>query len=321
MNRTDRLLAIILELQARRQRRAEDLAATFETSKRTIYRDIQALAQAGVPIVSTPGKGYALVEGYFLPPVRFTIEEATTLLLGSDLIARAFDSDYRMAAHAAGRKISGLLPPSEQHHVTELRERIRFVATNVPDISGDTRDVQTLRQAIISTRTVRFRYYARHSAQAEPESLREVDPYSLTYVKDTWHMLGYCHLRQDMRMFRVSRMSNLTVLNRPFDRAEHLEQWQRTLVEMSQSRYTFTATLEFDSEAARWVQEDPFFYIQDRQPIPNGLRVTLRAPDGRTVLQWIMGWGQHVRVLAPESLANLLINEGQAALAHWRSTT
>ncbi|MHB8626213.1 MAG: helix-turn-helix transcriptional regulator [Aggregatilineales bacterium] len=319
MNRTDRLLAIILELQARRHRRAEDLAATFETSKRTIYRDMQALAQAGVPIVSTPGKGYALVEGYFLPPVRFTVEEATMLLLGSDLIAQAFDTDYRAAAHAAGRKISGLLPASEQTRVAELRERIRFVAVNAPGKPGDTTDMQTLRQAILSTRTVRFRYHARHSAHAEPDSVREVDPYNLTYVKDTWQLLGYCHLRQDMRMFRISRMADLVVLNRPFDRAEHLEMWQRMLAGMSQPRYSFTSTLVFDNEVARWVQEDPYFYIADRQPTPDGLRVTLRAPDEHAVLQWILSWGQHVQVLEPGSLRVLLINETQAALERWKN--
>ena len=62
MNRTDRLLAIVIELQARGKRRAEDLAATFEVGKRTIYRDIQALCEAGVPIISTPGQGYTLLE-------------------------------------------------------------------------------------------------------------------------------------------------------------------------------------------------------------------------------------------------------------------
>ncbi len=74
MNRTDRLLAIVLELQGRGKRRAEDLAETFETSKRTIYRDIQALCETGVPIVSIPGRGYSLVEGYFLPPLSFTTD-------------------------------------------------------------------------------------------------------------------------------------------------------------------------------------------------------------------------------------------------------
>ena len=94
MSHTDRLLAIVLELQAHRWRRAEDLARTLETSKRTIYRDLVALGQAGVPIVSTPGRGYALVEGYFLPPVSFTADEATILSLGADVMARSFDRQY-----------------------------------------------------------------------------------------------------------------------------------------------------------------------------------------------------------------------------------
>jgi len=69
MNRTDRLLAIVLELQGKGRQRAEDLAATFETSKRTIYRDIQALGEAGVPLISVPGRGYSLMKGYFFTPI------------------------------------------------------------------------------------------------------------------------------------------------------------------------------------------------------------------------------------------------------------
>lgn len=68
MNKTDRLLAILLELQRKDILRAEDLAAIFETSVRTIYRDIQALSESGVPIIGAPGIGYSLMEGYFLPP-------------------------------------------------------------------------------------------------------------------------------------------------------------------------------------------------------------------------------------------------------------
>src|SRR5512135_433995 len=94
MNRTDRLLAIVLELQAKGNRRAQDLATTFETSVRTIYRDVQALSEAGVPVVSVPGQGYSLVEGYFLPPLRFSTDEATMLLLGSDFVAQNLDAEY-----------------------------------------------------------------------------------------------------------------------------------------------------------------------------------------------------------------------------------
>ena len=114
MNKTDRLLAIVLELQGKGRQRAEDLAATFETSKRTIYRDVLALCEAGVPIISIPGQGYSLMKGYFLPPLSFTTEEATMLLLGSDFMARNFDAQYRLAAESASRKIGSVLP---RHYV------------------------------------------------------------------------------------------------------------------------------------------------------------------------------------------------------------
>lgn len=88
MNRVDRLFAILLNLQHKRRVRAQDLAREFEISKRTIYRDISALNQMGVPIVSLPGEGFELVEGYYLPPLMFTEKEAVALVLGSRLLTQ-----------------------------------------------------------------------------------------------------------------------------------------------------------------------------------------------------------------------------------------
>ena len=127
MNRTDRLLAIVLELQRAGRRRAEDLAATFETSKRTIYRDIQALSEAGVPIVAAPGQGYTLQEGYFLPPLSFTTDEATMLLLGAASLARHFDAQYRAAAETAGRKIAAVLPEERREEVLSVQGSVVFL--------------------------------------------------------------------------------------------------------------------------------------------------------------------------------------------------
>lgn len=78
MNKTERQLAILLELQRRKVLKGEELAEKLETSVRTIYRDIQALSESGVPIIGAPGHGYSLIEGYFLPPISFTVEEAVS---------------------------------------------------------------------------------------------------------------------------------------------------------------------------------------------------------------------------------------------------
>lgn len=127
MNKTDRMLAIVLELQRRRSMRAVDLAELFETSVRTIYRDVQALCKAGVPIVGSPGQGYSLVEGYFLPPIGFTAEEAVVLLLGLDFVERRFDREYRLRADSSRGKIEAVLPDSVRQEATRLRAGWKFL--------------------------------------------------------------------------------------------------------------------------------------------------------------------------------------------------
>src|SRR4029079_10681571 len=163
MNRTDRLLAIVLELQATGRRRAEDLAATFEVGKRTIYRDIQALCEAGVPVISTPGQGYALLEGYLLPPLRFTPDEALILLLGGDVMADSFDAEYRAAAQSAGRKIAGALPEPLRDEVRSLQDSLRYVGDRRHTRPREVALLPQLRRPILARHGVRFSYRARHS--------------------------------------------------------------------------------------------------------------------------------------------------------------
>src|SRR5579883_1519584 len=147
MNKTDRLLAIVLELQRKGRLRAEDLARIFETSKRTIYRDILALCEAGVPIIAVPGQGYALMEGYFLPPLSFTTEEATMLLLGSDVMAQNFDAQYRQAAQSASRKIEGVLPEKLRAEVQYLQSAIHFITAGAAKEGPEGEKLQQLRRA------------------------------------------------------------------------------------------------------------------------------------------------------------------------------
>jgi predicted DNA-binding transcriptional regulator YafY len=322
MNRTDRLLAIILELQSRRSCRAEDLAATFEISRRTVYRDIEALAEAGVPIIATPGIGYSLVEGYFLPPVRFTVEEAIMLLLGSTMMTQAFDTEYQRASTVAAHKIEALLSDADRARVAELSARIQFIVPTTSDRSDEKDAIPKLRRAILDSQVVRFTYLSRHMAYKDVNSseVRDVRPYNLVNVNGNWQLVGYCLLRQDIRVFRFSRMADLKILGQKFDRKEHLELWERAQRRMSQPTYPFTAVLEFDPESARWAQEDQFFYISDRQEVGDRLQVRLNAPDEQAVLQWILGWGKHVRVLEPESLRQRLIAELQAALNQLEQT-
>jgi predicted DNA-binding transcriptional regulator YafY len=312
MNRTDRLLAIVLELQGKRWQRAEDLARTFETSKRTIYRDIQALGQAGVPLLSTPGRGYSLMEGYFLPPLSFTTDEATMLLLGSDVMAQSFDAQYRAAAQGAGRKILGVLPDRLRAEVGMLRASIHFGlegTTLRPDLAAK---LQQLRRAILDRVTVRFRYHTRYPdpASRHVPRHREADPYALGHISGAWYLSAYCHLRKDVRHFRLDRMEDLTLLDTTFERPADFQAQPRDLFEPG----SFDVRVLFDAAVERWVRESRSFYAVAEEQLSEGLLVTLHVRREDEVLQWLLSWGGHVRVLEPASLRRRMAEEAAAML-------
>ena len=316
MNRTDRLLAIVLELQRKRHLRAEDLAATFETCKRTIYRDIQALCESGVPIVSQPGLGYSLVDGYFLPPVSFSSDEATMLLLGSDFVADNFDAQYRDAARSASHKIEAVLKEKVRHEVDYLRDSIAFVPTDTLSRDAATSSLLPLRRAIIERRTVRFHYHTRYAKQGQQaQNTRDADPYGIVHLGEAWYLIAHCHLRNEIRNFKVDRMSQIHLLDQTFTRPPGFR--LDSSAEQDDRRLRIRAL--FSPEAAPWVREARSYYITNMQDTPDGLLVTLLAHIEDEVFNWLLSWGAAVRVLDPTSLQQRLLEEARKILKKYSS--
>lgn len=137
-NRTDRLLAIILLLRSRRQRTARQLAEIFEVSQRTIYRDIESLTQADVPIVVDPGPegGYRLLDTYALPPVMFTMDEAVGLFLGGSFVAHRQGTPFGEAIKTALIKIEDVLPDELRESVQTTVQSVLFDLKDRRDYSG-----------------------------------------------------------------------------------------------------------------------------------------------------------------------------------------
>lgn len=309
MNRTDRLLAMVLELQGRGRRRAEDLARTFDVSKRTVYRDITALCAAGVPVVSAPGQGYWLMEGYFLPPLQFTSEEATMLSLGASVMAQTFDAQTGLAARSAGRKISAVLPERLRQEVSYLEENIRFIVLEAPGGSGAL--LPTLRRAILEQKSVQFRYFKRfgHKNETQP-SLRQANPHGLFHLAGTWMMSAYCCLRDDMRVFRLDRMEDVELLEQTFERRRNFK-LERDDAEDSR---TVTVRVRFTPEIARWVKESSSYFVTSMEDTVDGLWVMLKVRSIDEILQWILSWGSGVQVLEPQALRERLREEARAVL-------
>lgn len=300
MNKTDRMLAIVLELQRKGLMRAEDLAAIYETSVRTIYRDIQALSESGVPVVGAPGVGYSLVDGYFLPPVNFTEEEAVAMLIGADFIEQKFDAAYGAKAKSAQNKIEAILPQRVREDVARIRSTMKLIAANGWDTPNEEATfLETLRRALLERRKVRFHYQKKmQEADGNRRSIRAVAPYGLVLVQGSWALVAHCDLRNEIRHFRLSRMQELTLLEESFTLPEdfHLQRYRPP-----DNRNTHVRILAAASIRDK-IEESKNYYLEEVEERPEGLLIHFRVHHPDELLSWVLGWGADVTVLEPDSL-------------------
>ncbi|WP_342415497.1 YafY family protein [Paenibacillus sp. FSL R10-2782] len=300
MNKTDRLFAIVLELQRGEVMRAEDLAKTFETSVRTIYRDIQALSEAGVPVSGSPGVGYSLIEGYFLPPVSFTLEEAVALIIGADFIEQRFDHHYGKNARASRGKIEALLPKTLKEETARVRSGIRLIHPEEPRIvEREKSNIETIRLAILEGKKIRFEYHKNLAdGKGNRATFRTVAPYGLVLVNGMWMLVANCDLRQDVRHFRIMRIINPVITNYGYQIPTDFNLHEYQPIGIGHD----VVCLRFNADIADKVENSNNYYIENSRLHADGYDVNYRVNRPEEILNWVLGWGSQVIVLEPESL-------------------
>lgn len=216
MNRIDRLFSILTFLQSRKYVPAEKIADKFDISVRTVYRDIKALGESGIPISFEPQRGYFVVQGYFLPPVAFSNEEANALLLTEVLVHGFTDKSIRDHYTTALNKVKTVLRSAQKDGVEALADNIRL---QLPQrLNNDSEYLSILQTAIANKSRVKLEY----TSSKEETSIREVEPIGLIYYAFSWHLIAWCHLRQDYRDFKVQRIVQLQDIGAAFSIKEHI---------------------------------------------------------------------------------------------------
>lgn len=291
------MLAIVLELQARGKARAEDLAHTFEVSKRTIYRDITALSEARVPIVASPGAGYRLMDGYFLPPLSFSPDEAAMLVLGVRAVRSAVDAVYREAAEGATRKLEAVLPADARARVQELGESMRISGGWASE--ADLEKMAALRGAILDRRVVRMLY---HSPRREGPTERAVEPYALRFSRGVWQLTGFCQLRGAARAFRVDRIDDLMLTDLSFERDPELLDGARPRRREAGGDW-LEVRVRFAPGTLRWVREEQHWSMQGEEP--DGV-LLYGVGEPADIVPWLLRWGAAAEVLAPDCIRDAL---------------
>jgi predicted DNA-binding transcriptional regulator YafY len=298
MKRTDRMFAIVVDLQARRIVRAEDLAARYETSVRTIYRDVTALCEAGIPVVSLPGQGYALPADYFLPPLSLGVDEAVALLLGADYVGQTLDPAYRTAAGAAIAKIEAIVPAALRGPLAEGRRAMRLVGRE-----PDERQLELLRvfrTAIGDRFRVRFRYRGRRTDDpaGRGDVARSIAPYALTHMHGHWYVVGHSQERDALRRFRLSRIDDALVTEERFELPPDFELGPPD----PRSDLPVLVRLAFDASDLAAVEERLSGFGATLHADGTRCIAAFRTHSDSAVVSYVLGWGGAAHVLEPQSL-------------------
>ena len=310
--RADRLLSILMLLQACGRVTAEQLAEELEVSVRTIYRDIDALSTAGVPVYAErgPGGGCALVEGYRTSLTGLTAEEVKALFMLS-VPASLDELGVSQELRAALRKLAAALPDTRRQDERQVRQRIYLDWADWPQ-PEPVPHLQTIQQAVWDDRklSITYRWIAPHVQQFE----RLVDPYGLVAKAGTWHLVCAHKVCVDDNQIRVHRVSGLVDVRledahfkRPadFDLAAFWQAWCKGREE-SRPSYPVTARV-----SPGMVQLLPLYFgdriraqIASAGPPDNEGWITLTLPFERieAARERILGLGCAIEVLAPEPL-------------------
>jgi predicted DNA-binding transcriptional regulator YafY len=217
MNRIDRLFGILTLLQSKKYVPAEKISQRFGISTRTVYRDIKALCEQGIPVSFEPAKGYFIVQGFFLPPVSFTREEANAMLLVQSIVKGFTDRSIQHHYTTAMDKVKAVLPGEEQERLENLNAHIHM---QVPECFVYNHAHLSGLQEAISAKTILEIDYVN---KKEEVSRRKVEPIGLVFYALNWHIIGWCHSRKGYRDFRVSRILKLGNTSIPFSKADHIE--------------------------------------------------------------------------------------------------
>lgn len=214
MNRVDRLMNILLTLQSKKFVTTKIFSEKYKLSERTIYRDIKALNEIGVPIYFEPNKGYGLMEGYFLPPLTFTIEEANALLLLQTLADKFADKSIVQKSNSALEKIKAVLRYNDWKKHEEISSKLEVYIPNGTNNKNDY--LSKIQNAILEKSILKISYTNNNNNK----TLREIEPLGLIFYTNQWHLLAWCTSREDYRDFKVKSINQLSTSSKHFTK-EH----------------------------------------------------------------------------------------------------
>jgi predicted DNA-binding transcriptional regulator YafY len=312
-NTATRLITLIMLLQRQPNQTAGQLAQALDVSVRTVQRYMTMLDEMGIPIYAERGPygGYALVRGYKLPPLVFTPQEAVAVYLGTTFLEQVWGRLYQEAGRGALAKLDNVLPDEQRREVAWARQTLLAIGMHQADPGPSAPHLEKLWEGIHDRRRVSMLYRGRN----QPEALqRDFDPYVLVHGWGRQYCLGYCHLRQDIRSFRVDRILELELLEQNFEIPADFD-LQAYVASQPYFQPQVQVRLYFAPEAALQALDNRSQWDTLEEQPDSSIIVTFAIPELEVAASIMLNYGYLAVILEPAELRELVRERARAIAA------
>lgn len=303
MNRIDRVTAILIQLQSKKIVRAQEIADRFSISLRTVYRDIKALEESGVPLSGEAGVGYSIMEGYRLPPVMFTREEAIAFLTAEKMVEKLTDPSSVTHYQSAMFKIKSVLRYAEKDLLDDMSANIEVVENPyLPASENKPVHLQTILKSITAKEILDIGYFANHTQQY---SNRDVEPVGIFYQGSYWYMIAYCRLRKDYRHFRTDRISYINPTDNHFGK-QH-PSLKSFLAKMNKEKEMFTIIIQVDKTVLKYFGDQKFYngFVSQKE-IGDKMEMTFVTASLTGFAKFYLLFAEYADIISPPGLKELV---------------
>jgi predicted DNA-binding transcriptional regulator YafY len=302
MNRIDRVSAILIHLQTKKFVTAEEIALRFDISKRTVYRDLMALGEAGIPIGAEPGKGYHLVEGYHLPPVMFTPDEASAMLTAEKMVEKLTDISVSTHFQSAMMKIKSVLPDKQKDYINQLQSNIEVFYNFKSEFPNNY--MSDIQFALAHRQTITIDY---KSIQTGNLTLsRVIEPIGVCFYSLGWHLIGFCRMRNEYRDFRVDRIVKLLVNAETYQERKCISVRDH-FYQLAQSAKLTEVVVRFEPTIAVQLQSMKYYYgFIDEAVVNNCVEMTFLTNDLNYMARWLVLYADTIEIISPGELKDIL---------------
>ncbi|MEJ7678687.1 MAG: YafY family protein [Segetibacter sp.] len=303
MNRIDRLAAIVIQLQSRRLVKAQDIADKFSISLRTVYRDIHALEEAGVPVTGEAGIGYRLMEGYKLPPVMFNQDEASALLTAAKLMQSMSDENSSKHYTSALDKIKAVLRLAEKDHLEEIDDHIAVVSHPAFIYEKPSElHLQKILKAIASATIIDINYT---SIEKNETLQRKAEPIGIYYQGSHWYLIAFCRLRNDYRNFRTDKINRLLLTDEKMVQTH--PPLQSFINQVAVQRQLQKVVIDAEKDIIKYFGEQKYYNgFVKAEEAGEYIRMTFLCGSLTGFARWFMLFGDKAKIIEPLELNDMV---------------